>query len=264
MMEMVTATRFERRMTSGKTEPCLLTCEREDGSEVEVVAKFSKGCDRDVVALVVEALCAMLAKDLGLPVPEPLLVTVDDTFIQSLPDQARNAAAQMRASCRVAFGSAKLPDDFTVWIPDGSIPSSLRQDALEVFAFDCLIDNPDRRVTKPNLLFNGSSLAIIDHEMALMTDLGSLWWQPPWVLGALTQPAPQHVLFARLRGHQASLERLLDAWSAISNERLSQYLAALPTEWIMNGQPARKALAYLQSLRDNAKAALDEVARVLS
>jgi hypothetical protein len=263
MMEMVTATRFERQMTSGKTKPCLLTCECEDGSEVEVIAKFSKGCERGVGALIVEAFCAMLATDLDLWVPKPLLVTVDDNFIQSLHSQARDAAAQMRASSRVAFGSTRLSDDFTVWLPDTSITPSLRQDALEVFAFDCLINNPDRRLAKPNLLFDGSRLAIIDHELALMTE-GTIGWQNPWVLGALTQAAPQHLFFARLRGHRASLERLLGAWSAISDQRLNQYLATLPPEWIGNGQTAREALAYLRSLRDNAKAALDEVARVLS
>jgi hypothetical protein len=40
MLEMVTATRFDRRMTNGKTKPCLMACDCDDGAEVEVVVKL--------------------------------------------------------------------------------------------------------------------------------------------------------------------------------------------------------------------------------
>ncbi|MCK6557065.1 hypothetical protein L6Q96_21180 [Candidatus Binatia bacterium] len=52
MLDLVTAARFDRRTSSGKTWPCLLSCATADGNEREVVAKFSAGCERGV------ALCA--------------------------------------------------------------------------------------------------------------------------------------------------------------------------------------------------------------
>jgi hypothetical protein len=66
MLETVIATRFDRRMTNGKTKPCLMACDCEDGSEVDVVVKFSGGCERGVGGLVTEAIVAMFAADLEL------------------------------------------------------------------------------------------------------------------------------------------------------------------------------------------------------
>jgi len=40
------------------------------------------------------------------------------------------------------------------------------QDTTEIFAFDLMVQNPDRRKGKPNLLRKGDELAIFDHEMA--------------------------------------------------------------------------------------------------
>ena len=54
MLEMVTATRFDRRMTNGKTKPCLMACDCDDGAEVEVVVKLSGGCERSIGGLATE------------------------------------------------------------------------------------------------------------------------------------------------------------------------------------------------------------------
>jgi hypothetical protein len=77
VLEAVTAVRFDGRVRSGKAKPCRLACQTVSGDEVEVVAKLSAGCERGVAALVSEAVTAVLAADLGLPVPEPSLVTVE-------------------------------------------------------------------------------------------------------------------------------------------------------------------------------------------
>ena len=74
MLDSVIAVRFDRRMGNGKTWPCLVSGLKPDGDEMEVVAKFSAGCERQVGGLVAEAIAAMLAADLDLPVPEPVLV----------------------------------------------------------------------------------------------------------------------------------------------------------------------------------------------
>lgn len=71
MLDRVTATRFDRPMAVGRTGPCLMGCTKEDGTEEEVVVKLIGGCDTKERALVTEAITAMLAADLDLPVPEP-------------------------------------------------------------------------------------------------------------------------------------------------------------------------------------------------
>ena len=87
--------------------PVRLACETAVREEVEVVAKLSARCDRGVTALVAEAIAAMLAADLDLPVPEPFLVRLEPDFVDAIADS--EVAAIARNSSPLAFGSKKLP-----------------------------------------------------------------------------------------------------------------------------------------------------------
>lgn len=151
-------------MQIGRTAPCLLAICRSDGSEVEVVAKFSAGCELGVGGLVSEVVAAELAALLDLPAPTPYLVGVDAQFVELVRMSNATVANQIEQSCPVAFGSEKLPAGFGA-LPTGKpIPLALRAVAAEIFAFDVLIQNPDRRVENPNFHSDGVALAIFDHE----------------------------------------------------------------------------------------------------
>ena len=162
--------------------PIRLACETAVREEVEVVAKLSASCDRGVTALVAEAIAAMLAADLDLPVPEPFLVRLEPDFVDAIADP--EVAAIARKSSPIAFGSKKLPPGYTTWPVGKAIPKDALAVAAEVFAFDALIANADRRIDNPNCLFVGANLAIIDHELAFITE-GVIGWKPPWQVGAL-------------------------------------------------------------------------------
>lgn len=261
MLDQVTATRFDRQRTSGKTGPCDLECTRRDGTTVELVAKFSSECERKTGSLVAEAITAMLAADLDLPVPEPFLVNFDADFIDGVVNFG--AAARMRASSPVAFGSATLPPGFSVVLAGKPIPARVRQQAVEIFAFDCLVQNPDRRPNNPNLLFDGNQFAIFDHELTFMTT-GIIGWKPPWEAGALQAiNADRHVLFAELKGRQYDLSRLEGAWRTISTSRIAAYREALPAEWNDASGVADEALGFIAQVRDNIEPAIAETVRAL-
>ena len=119
------------------------------------LAKLSAGCDRQVVALAMEAIAAMFAADLDLPVPEPFLVVLESEFIAGLPDQT--VAETARHSSLVAFGSKHLPPGYTSWPIGKAVPRDAMTTAAEIFAFDALIANDDRRPENPNCLFSGAS-----------------------------------------------------------------------------------------------------------
>ena len=114
MLTRVTATEFQRAAASGKSRPLFLACERDDGTPVEVVAKFSAGCERDVTSLAMEAVAACLAGDLGLPVSEPLMVCISDEWSDLLPDPTQ---AVVKASSPIAFGSKVLTGQYSLWTP---------------------------------------------------------------------------------------------------------------------------------------------------
>jgi len=263
MLSQVTAVRFDGRAKSGRTIPCRLTCEAADRAEVEVVAKLSAGCDRKVTALVMETIAAMLAADLDLPVPEPFLVSLEPEFIAGLPDET--VADMARRSNPVAFGSKHLPPGYTSWPVGKAIPKDAMATAAEIFAFDALIANDDRRPVNPNCLFSGASLAIYDHEMAFFTE-GIIGWQPPWVIGSLQsfKQTRRHLFSEQLCGKTVNFDRLAGAWLAVTDERLAAYRAALPDAWNSASQHADQALLYIGQARDNIEAALQEVRRVIS
>lgn len=265
MLDLVTAVRFDRRMGSGKTWPCLLSCARADGEETEVVAKFSAGCERQVGGLIAEAIAAILAADLALPIPQPLVVEFDAEFVELIRLRDPALAERAAASLLVAFGSSKLPPGFALLPRGKSVPQTLRPQAAEIFAFDALIQNPDRRQENPNCLLDGRSFAIFDHELAFITR-GIIGWRPPWEVGALAtlNGLKEHVFFADLQGKPLDFGRFKGAWEAISDARLREYRRALPEAWADDHGIADESLNYIASVRENIDPALAEIARVLT
>lgn len=262
MLEKVEAIRFDRAMTKGRTMPLLLAAEYRDGRSVELIGKFSHGGQIGAIGLAREAISAMLAVDLGLPVPNPLLVTISDAFIETVPNQ--EAAALLRQSLRVGFGSCKLPNGYSVW-PDGNgVPKRMLEQAAEIFAFDALIQNPDRHPKNPNMQVKGEEVAIYDHELAFIWE-GVLFWKPPWEVGGLDNIAQpeRHVFYTAIKGKTLDFSRFIGAWESISDDRIAQYHAALPAEWNGASDMIGKVLGFVKDLRDNIRPAMMEAQKVL-
>jgi hypothetical protein len=133
----------------------------------EYVAKFSAS-ECGVSGLVREALSAMLAADVGLPVPEPVLVKLEQGFTEALPNVEHAAKSLIERSIAPAFGSTLLPTAFFTVLAGLRIEQRLIDQAAEIFAFDALMLNPDRRAANANCKFNGNTFAIYDHDLALI------------------------------------------------------------------------------------------------
>jgi len=57
------ATRYVKKMTTGRTSPCILACEDTlDGGEIEYVVKLKAGMDQGVDSLMFELLAVQLAE----------------------------------------------------------------------------------------------------------------------------------------------------------------------------------------------------------
>ncbi len=267
MLERVTATSFMKRLGSGRTKPPLLDCERSNGERLEVVAKLSgSGCGPHGV--VREAIMAMLGADLGLPVPEPVLVGLVEGFIEALPKEQAALAHELRYSLLPTFGCCRIPAGFSVWSSVREIAAQAIEAAGEIFAFDALTLNPDRRVSNPNCQWNGTSFAIFDHEMGLdVATVGTVLLPAPWQAGglhSLIQGPGEHVLYKGLRGRAPSLTRLEAAWNAVAATRLQEYRDALPSEWLpLVGPSLEQAIQYLNTLRNHVDEAFERVRSAL-
>ncbi|BDW95630.1 hypothetical protein MACH10_13150 [Thalassospira tepidiphila] len=269
MLSLLEATRFDGRISSeqGKTMPWLLAGEAEEGdSSVEVVAKLSGSCDLGIKSLIVEALSALLAADLGLPVPEPFLVVLSDEFIDAVHDVEAKAVAER--SCSVAFGSRRIEN--CAILPRGyKLEKEQVPQAASIFAFDGAIENADRRCDKPNCLLSDSGIAIIDHELAFPAACGLHLFSrlEPWKKGALrefTKLPGTHIFYENLKGNKAlDFATYIGRWNSLKDDRFDAYLAALPQEWQSQTDVADAIVSAMREIKSNMTQCIEEVSRVL-
>ena len=262
MFDSVIAVRFYKRMRHCRTRPFLLGCVDHTGTELEVFTKFSATSERRTSALVAEAIASFLAADLNLPVPEPFAVQITTELVQAVSDEDFRKLAN--ASCFYCFGSKKLPPGFSTWPRGRTVPRNLLTLAAEVFAFDALIQNPDRREENPNCLFDGTDLAIYDHDLAFFAK-GIIGWKPPWEPSSLEylRSGARHLFYQSLRGSEISLNRFSGALQAVTPERILEYRNSLPEVWVQEAQDLDDILGYIQSLTERASEAIQEVIRAL-
>lgn len=159
-MRPVAATRYVAPLREGGSLPGLVEAS-DDGL---YVVKF-RGAGQGPMALVAEVIGGELARALGLPVPELVLVDVDPRMAAAEPDQ--EIQELIAASEGLNLGVDFLP---------GSLPLSGDVDAdfaADVVWFDGLITNVDRTPRNPNLLRWHGAPWLIDHGAALYVQHGS-------------------------------------------------------------------------------------------
>lgn len=267
VLKRVFPNRFNRMVSSGRTKPLIITCDMvcEDGhvEDFDVVTKFSHGCDMGNINLAREVIGVCLAGDLSLPVPEPFLVETSDDFINSINDSALKS--NIYNSSRVAFGSKLMHSQFSVWSPGRIINNTMLHTAASIFVFDCIIQNPDRRIDNPNCLVRGDEFRIFDHELAFSHGQ-VLFWKPPWENGGLNsvRSSASHIFYAKLRNAAIEYEPIRASWEGLSDDQIADYESVLPPEWGDLGTSVSSALRLIRDARDNINAILNEVRRVLS
>jgi HipA-like kinase len=124
------------------------------------VLKF-RGAGQGPRALAAEVVAGELARGLGLPVPELVLVEVDPALGAAEPDP--EIQDLIAASAGLNLGMDFLPGA-TAYLPAHPPPASL---AADVVWFDALVTNVDRTPRNPNLLRWHGNLWLIDHGAAL-------------------------------------------------------------------------------------------------
>lgn len=261
MIEYLDPVRFDRVAHSGRTKPAFITCEDAGGIEVEVIAKLSHSCD-GVDPLSKELICACLAGDLGLPVPQPYIVDLTIDWVESITDIDWRLAAQ-HSVCH-AFGSKKLPTAFNAWMKHKSNDSNILQMAASILLFDSIIDNYDRRYEKPNCLFRGSELRIIDHELAFNELI--IGWKAPWELGSLDHLScePVHIFIDFLKGKNVAWQPIIDKWKILTDMQLDNYISFIPQSWNSSKPRIERAINQVKNARDNIEDCTREIQRVLT
>lgn len=263
MLETITPIQFHGATTSGRTKPSRLFCEKQDNTIVEVIAKFSAGCERGEAALAMEVLGACLAADLGLPVPTPYLLDIKPEWVATVTNAERRSL--MTASSPIAFGSTLVGAGFRAWTTGDRMSDLMLSTAAGIFVFDAFVNNADRREDNPNCLVRGTNLRIFDHELAFLYK-GIIGWRQPWHVGALAAFASpgRHIFYKGLKGRSVDLAAIRSAWSSLDDRRLAGYKVAIPPAWSSSLPAVDDAIGLIQGVRDHLDDALAEVRRILT
>ena len=263
-----TVTRFLQKISSGRNGACIVYCENDEGDETEFVIKLTSS-ECGVQGLVCELIASQLALDLDLRTPAPALLEVTSDFASVVPDPI--VAAAMSKSIGWNFGTVKLPGEqgappsFISVSADLPLPPEWRQPAGEIFAFDGITENPDRRRSNPNCLRGRNELVMIDHDMAFSFVAGVISWKPVWGGGSLGM-LRDHVFFQYLTGAtvpQVDFNRLEGAMQAITESQIRSYAQSVPSGWINGQRVASEIVGYLVDLKQNIVPALQAIRGVL-
>jgi hypothetical protein len=229
VLRTVTATRYVTPLREGGSLPGLVEAD-DDGL---YVLKF-RGAGQGPKALAAEVVGGELARGLGLPVPELVLVELDPALGAAEPDPEIQdlIAASAGTNLGVDFLPGALP-----YAPSSPPPPEL---AAAVVWLDALITNVDRTPRNPNLLTWHGALWLIDHGAALYAFHGD---DP---LARARGPFPairDHVLLAAagsLEAADARLAPLADPAAAA---------ALVPPAWADGGPYAEFLTARLEAPR---------------
>ncbi len=212
----VTATRYVTPLREGGSLPGLLEA---DDLGTYVVKFWGAGQGRKV--LVAEVVVGELARRLGLPVPELVLVHVDPVLGNSEPDE--EVQDLLRASPGLNLGTDFLPGSL------GFDPLAHQVDpdlASRVLWLDALVGNVDRSWRNPNLLLWHRDLWLIDHGATLV--FAHSWSR---AAPAATRPydTTGHVLAEQATRRAEADEALAPR---VTPELLGEVVALVPDVWL--------------------------------
>jgi hypothetical protein len=189
------------------------------------VVKF-RGAGQGTKALVAEVVVGEVARALGLPVPELVVVWMDAGMAAAEPDE--EVQDLLRASHGRNLGVDFLPGSIGLELPADAVRAVLSPDlAAEVVWLDAWLMNVDRSWRNPNLLVWHGRPWLIDHGAAL-------YFHHDWATaaGVADRPTPtmaEHVLLRVAGDLWAAHERLAARVDAVL---LATSTAAVPDEWL--------------------------------
>ncbi len=218
MIRTVIATRYILPLREGGSLPAVV--EADDGELY--VLKFV-GAGQGAKALIAEFVAGEIARTLGLPVPEIVLMELDPLLGRSEPNpEIRDLIV---ASAGLNLGMRYLSSAFAY---NSLLQPPLGPDlASAIVWFDAYVTNVDRTPRNVNMLIWQEALWLIDHG-------ASLYFHYDWTDYLERSRSPfayisQHVLLplaSRIRQADARLRPLL------TEERLRQIAADIPDVWL--------------------------------
>ncbi len=185
------------------------------------VLKF-RGAGQGPKALIAEFIGGELARAIGLKVPELVMMTLDDSFSKTEPDEEIQDLLKFSVGLNLGlhFLSSAITYDPLVTAVDAMTAS-------KVVLLDSIISNIDRTAKNTNLLYWNRELWVIDHG-------ASFYFHHQWDTweSHLTRTFPlikDHVLLTQA----SQLKEVAEAIkNALNDATIDAIISAIPDDWL--------------------------------
>ena len=240
MLETWEAKRLERIISSGRTRPLVIECSRSsdeiedradeiDESSLKVVKAFDLP-EISAFGLFSELFGNSLARVLGLETPEPCLVHISTPFATAANLVLRREGLELKAG--LASGCQHFSGGYRNVIPE-TLSSDELQEAAQIYAFDLLVQNPDRIRQRPNCAIFSGNIISYDFETAFSFVL-LIGKQPsPWEVSKHGL-AKNHLFYSVLRAKKKEVnwKPLVSRLRKLKRDQVEELTSGFPHEWL--------------------------------
>jgi hypothetical protein len=232
VLRTVTAIRYVTPLREGGSLPALVEAD-DDGLYVVKL----RGAGQGPKALVAEIVAGELARALGLPIPELVLVDLDPHLPDAEPDPEIQELLAASSGCNV--GLDFLPRSLPYVAGAEPQPADPRL-AADLVWLDAFVENVDRTPRNPNLLWWHDRIWLIDHGAALYRQHAGL---DPEAAAGRFPAIREHVLLPAAGSIEEADARLAPL---VTTQLLQDVLALVPADWL-GDVPAQRYVDYLSA-----------------
>jgi len=220
----------------------------EASDEFLYVLKF-RGAGQGKKALIAELIGGLLAKLMGLNVPELVFMNLDDSFSKTEPDEEIQDLLKFSVGLNLGlhFLSGAITYDPLVSIADGLSSS-------KVVLLDSMISNIDRTAKNTNLLNWKKELWLIDHGASLYFHHNWKNWESH--LSRNFSQVKEHVLLERADQLNAAAEAIK---ASISETDIHHIVSLIPEDWLLEESNIFDPVTLRKSYSTFLKSRLDRI-----
>lgn len=226
---------FERVLEEGRTKPVVLGCRGEDEpAPIPVVVK-ALGCPEvhSRWQLVAEVVGNAVARRMGVETPEPFIVSIDAPVAAVVNRSLAALGYNHSLSPGHAAGCRLLAPTPVPYAPGQTLSPDQVRAAQDLYVFDLLSQNVDRRVDNVNCALTKHGIVAFDFELCfahlflkLIGQSAAQSWRP-----SDTMPFRKHVFYALVRSAPPAPPAVEAVLDLLDEEWWMGLVASLPETW---------------------------------
>jgi len=253
-------TNYIQTLSTGANKPILTRAvNRFSGIKEDIVVKLMDSERMGPNAAMKEITASFIAMKLGLKTPTPYICEINDLFINSRSGTTDYVRIKNSKGLNFATKNIVGLEQFG---PHDILDSKLYPEALKIFSFDLMIQNPDRTTVhgKPNLFTTGHDLWILDHELAFnfLIPLIGRTATNPWEFSPDDKNMIEnHILFKKLKKKRLDFSLLDNFLDKINDTFWLNLIKIVPNKWL--DDDFKKIKNHINSIKENQESFVNQI-----